>query len=86
MAGGILALHQHRRLYDARTGEQAMEWPDLPMANADSSIVSTGLAGAGLLAAVVGARGGGPCWFISRLNLLAISDFLAAVQAGILAD
>lgn len=39
MAGGILALHHHPRLYDASTGELAMEWPELSTGTADSSIV-----------------------------------------------
>jgi hypothetical protein len=39
MAGGILALHQHPRLYDAGTGELVMEWPELSTGTADSSIV-----------------------------------------------
>jgi hypothetical protein len=39
MAGGVLALHDHPRLYDARTGDLACEWPDLLTGKAVSSIV-----------------------------------------------
>jgi hypothetical protein len=39
MAGGVLGLYQHPRLYDASTGELAYEWPDLTTGTADSSIV-----------------------------------------------
>ena len=38
-AGGILALHQHPRLYDAGTGDLLIEWPDLATGEAESSIV-----------------------------------------------
>lgn len=38
MAGNVLALYQHPRLYDADTGDLAYEWPDLPTGTADSSI------------------------------------------------
>jgi hypothetical protein len=39
LAGGVLGLYQHPRLYDVSTGELAHEWPDLPTGTADSSIV-----------------------------------------------
>lgn len=39
MAGDILALHDHPRLYAAATGNLIAEWPDLPTGNADSAIV-----------------------------------------------
>ena len=39
LAGGVLGLYQHPRLYDASTGELVHEWPDLPTGTADSSIV-----------------------------------------------
>ena len=39
MAGGVLALYHHPRLYDARTGDLACDWPDLPTGQAASSIV-----------------------------------------------
>lgn len=39
MAGGVLAVYHHPRLYDAGTGELVFEWPDLTTGEADSSIV-----------------------------------------------
>ena len=39
MAGGVLALHGHPRLYDAMTGELVHAWPELATGEADSSIV-----------------------------------------------
>lgn len=39
MAGNILALHDHPRLYAAATGDLIAEWPDLATGLADSSIV-----------------------------------------------
>jgi hypothetical protein len=36
---GFLTLQHHPRLYDAVTGEQIAEWPDLSTGGADSSIV-----------------------------------------------
>jgi len=39
VAGGILALHQHLRLYDAATGDLLTGWPDLATGDAESSIV-----------------------------------------------
>ena len=39
VAGNILALYGHPRLYDATSGELIAEWPDLSTGQADSSIV-----------------------------------------------
>ncbi|MGA6162562.1 hypothetical protein [Amycolatopsis magusensis] len=39
VAGNILTLHSHPRLYDAATGDLLAEWPDLPTGHADSSIM-----------------------------------------------
>lgn len=39
MAGDILALHGHPRLYATATGDMIGEWPDLATGDADSSIV-----------------------------------------------
>lgn len=39
MTGGILALHDHPRLYAAATGDLLAEWPDLETGRADSAIV-----------------------------------------------
>ncbi len=39
MAGNILALHGHPRLYAAATGDLIGEWPDLATGHADSAIV-----------------------------------------------
>lgn len=39
IAGNVLALHGHPRLYDAATGDPIREWPDISTGHADSSIV-----------------------------------------------
>jgi hypothetical protein len=39
LAGNVLALHDHPRLYEAATGELIGEWPDISTGHADSSIV-----------------------------------------------
>lgn len=39
MAGDILSLHDHPRLYAAATGDLIAEWPDLETGHADSAIV-----------------------------------------------
>lgn len=39
VAGNVLALHDHPRLYDAASGELIAEWPDISTGHADSSIV-----------------------------------------------
>jgi hypothetical protein len=39
VAGNVLALHDHPRLYDAANGDQIAEWPDIATGHADSSIV-----------------------------------------------
>lgn len=39
VAGNILALHDHPRLYDAANGDQLAEWPDIATGHADSAIV-----------------------------------------------
>jgi hypothetical protein len=39
MAGDILALHNHPRLYSSATGDLIAEWPDLETGHADSAIV-----------------------------------------------
>jgi hypothetical protein len=41
IAGHVLALNQHPRLYDANNGDLLAEWPDLPTGTADSSITWT---------------------------------------------
>jgi hypothetical protein len=39
VAGDILALYDHPRLYDAANGDLIAEWPDIATGHADSSIV-----------------------------------------------
>ncbi|MEV6606056.1 hypothetical protein [Kutzneria sp. NPDC051319] len=45
MAGDILALYGHPRLYDAATGDLVAEWPDLSTGNAMSAIVRDAVTG-----------------------------------------